>query len=302
VKQSGFEQSGFVPSIAGELFYQQQRGAGVSHSSAPLVCIHGGPGFTSYCLEPLFELSNDLAVVCYDQAGCGRSRTRCAERLDFSVAGFVAELEALREHLSVPKMHLLGHSFGGLIAGEYALQYPERVESIVFAGVSIDIPRWMEDAERLIGQMPMMPRMILREGLRSGALNSPAFIDAYRLYAKRHIYGCDDPPASIRRSEEESDFKTYQIVWGQTECVVTGVVKDYSMSTRLPLIASRSLFVCGRFDEATPEAHQYFASLVPDSRCHIFEKSAHHPQLTEREEFVRIIRQFVCRAGECAVS
>jgi proline iminopeptidase len=283
------EDTGFVRSVAGELFYMR-RGA---QGGVPLVCIHGGPGFTGYCLEPLFELSSERPIICYDQAGCGRSRERCRERQDFSIAGFVAELEALREHLQIPRMHLLGHSFGGLIAGEYALKYPERVESIVFACVSIDIPRWMEDAQRLISGLPMMPRMILREALRSGALNSPAVTDAYRLYATRHIYGCDEPPQSIRQSEAESDSKTYQIMWGATECVVTGVVRDYSMCERLAQLTPRALFVCGRFDEATPEAHEHFASLTPGARCHIFEKSAHHPQLTEQHEFVEVVGAFL---------
>jgi len=282
-------EQGFVKSVAGELFY---RGLGPT-SGDPLVCLHGGPGFTGYCLEPLFELADEVRVILYDQAGCGRSRERCPERQDFSVAGFIAELEALREHLGVTRMHLFGHSFGGLIAGEYALQYPERVSSVIFACASIDIPRWMADAERLISGMPMMQRMILREGLRSGAWTSPAFVNAYGLYATKHVYGCDETPQSIKQAERESDARTYQIVWGPNELVVTGLVQNYSICDRLPKLTSPALFVCGRNDEATPEAHKYFSGLVPGSRCHIFEKSAHHPQLTEQQEFLAVIREFL---------
>ncbi len=296
--------SGFVSSIAGELFYELRGPQTIcgpqtnsQRAGVPLVCIHGGPGFTSYCLEPLFELATHAEVICYDQAGCGRSRERCPERRDYSVAGFVAELEALRAHVGAPRMHLLGHSFGGLIAGEYALQYPERVESIVFACVSIDIPRWKKDAERLISGLPMMSRMILREAQRTGAFHSPAAMDAYEVYVRRHIYGCDEPPPCIRRSEAESDSTTYRLVWGPTEVAVTGTVRDYSLCDRLPQLAPRSLFVCGRFDEATPEAHTYFSSLVPGSHCHIFEKSAHHPQLTEESDFVEVVRRFVLGEG-----
>jgi proline iminopeptidase len=180
-----------------------------------------------------------------------------------------------------------------LIAGEYALLYPDRVEAIVFACVSIDIPRWVADAQRLISGLPMMPKMILREGLRTGACSSPAFLDAYSVYIKKHIYGFDEKPESIVRSELESDHKTYQIVWGQNEMAVTGVVKDYNLCDRLPQISAPSLFVCGRNDEATPEAHQHFASLVPGARCHIFELSAHHPQITERQDYLRVVGDFL---------
>ena len=286
--------SGFVNSIAGELFYVRHGGA----SHVPLVVIHGGPGFTGYALESLFDLSERFPVVCYDQAGCGRSRERCPDRRDHSISGFVAELEALRIHLGAPKIRLLGHSFGGLIAGEYALLYPERVEAIVFACVSIDIPRWIADAQRLISGLPMMTKMILREGLRTGACSSPAFLDAYSVYIKKHIYGFDEKPQSIIRSELESDHKTYQIVWGQNEMAVTGVVKDYNLCDRLPLIAAPSLFICGRNDEATPEAHEHFASLIPGARCHIFESSAHHPQITERDEYLRVVGGFLRKVGK----
>jgi proline iminopeptidase len=281
--------NGYVSSVAGDLFFVKEGDS----SEAPLVAIHGGPGFTSYALEALFDLSPRFSVVCYDQAGCGRSRARCPDRRDHSIAGFVAELEALRIELGVPKMRLLGHSFGGLIAGEYALAYPERVEAIVFACVSIDIPRWIADAQRLISGLPMMPKMILREGLRTGACSSPAFLDAYSIYIKKHIYGFDDKPESIVRSELESDHKTYQIVWGANEMTITGVAKDYSLCDRLPNISVPSLFVCGRNDEATPEAHEHFASLVPGARVHIFEASAHHPQITEREEYLKIVGDFL---------
>jgi proline-specific peptidase len=286
-------ETGFVSSVAGDLFYQK-RGSG---PEIPLVVIHGGPGFTSYALEPLFDLSGHFPVVCYDQAGCGRSRERCPERKDFSIAGFVAELEALREHLGAPKIKLLGHSFGGLIAGEYALRYPERVEAIVFACVSIDIPRWMADAERLISRLPMMTKMILKEGLRSGAYSSQAFLDAYSIYIKRHIYGFDEKPECIIRSEAESDHKTYQIMWGANEILVTGVVRDYNLCNRLPLLKCPTLFVCGRNDEATPEAHEHFASLVNRSELHIFEASAHHPQLTERDAYLEAVSMFFCSSA-----
>jgi proline iminopeptidase len=282
-------QSGFISSPAGELFFEQ---AGDTHAS-PLICIHGGPGFTGHYLEPLFELSGDLPVICYDQAGSGRSRSRSPERLSHTIEAFVEELEALRVARGSAKVHLLGHSFGGLIAGEYALRYPERVASIVFACVSIDIPRWIDDAQRLVSAMPLMQRMILKEGLRTASYSSPQFVSALSEYYAKHVYGFEQKPECILRAEASADARTYQIVWGANELAVTGYIRDYSMSPRLGELRVPTLFVCGRFDEATPEAHQYFSSLVPGSRCHIFEKSAHHPQLTETAEFIGVLREFL---------
>ncbi len=281
---------GFVDSQAGELFFER-RGP---KDGIPLICVHGGPGFTSHYLEPLFDLGEGRPVICYDQAGCGRSRVRCPVRKDLSIEGFVAELEALRRECGLERMFLLGHSFGGLIIGEYALRYPEHVAGTIFACVSIDIPRWIEDGQRLVSGLPLMSRMVLREGLRTGDCSSSQFMNALAVYYRKHVYGFEQKPESIVRSEAESDVRTYQIVWGLNELAVTGMVKDYSLSPRLSQLTSPALFICGRDDEATPEAHEYFSSLVPGSEFHVCERSAHHPQITERDEFLGVVRNFLC--------
>ena len=287
--------SGYFTTKAGEVFFQRYG----QREGIPIVCVHGGPGFTSYYLEPLAELSHDMPVILYDQAGCGRSR-RAGGRRVFSIEGFVDELEDLRRELSIEKMCLLGHSFGGVIIGEYALRYPERVERLIFACVSIDIPRWLEDGRRLVGELPLMQRMLLREGERSGSTDSPQYMTALRAYYRKHVYGCDRIPDEIRRSEAEADAQTYQIVWGTNELVVNGMVKDYNLAPRLSALRCPCLFMCGRFDEATPQAHEYFASLVPGARVHVFEKSAHHPFAIEHAESLRILREFMSWATGAA--
>lgn len=282
--------SGYVTSPAGELYYERYG----SSDATPLICVHGGPGFTGYYLEPLAALSSDIPVVLYDQAGCGRAR-RGGERTRLSVDGFVEELEALRVALGVESMHLLGHSFGGLIIGEYALRYPARVLSLVFSCVSIDIPRWIADGERLLGTLPLLQKMILREGARTGAVHSPEYGTALRAYYRKHVYGSAEGDTRLEQAARESDARTYEIVWGANELVVNGIVKDYSLSPRLREITCPTLFMCGRFDEATPEAHEYFASCVPGSEIAIFEQSAHHPHISETEAVLKVVRNFVAR-------
>lgn len=282
--------SGYVTSPAGELYYERYGGA----DRAPLICVHGGPGFTGYYLEPLAALSSDIPVVLYDQAGCGRAR-RGGERKRLSIDAFVDELEALREALGVESMHLLGHSFGGLIIGEYALRFPSRVSSLVFSCVSIDIPRWIADGERLLGKLSLLQKMILREGARTGAVHSPEYVTALQAYYRKHVYGNAEGDARLERAAKESDARTYEIVWGANELLVNGLVKDYSLSPRLSEITCPTLFMCGRFDEATPESHEYFASCVQGSQVAIFEESAHHPHISETATVLNVLRSFLLK-------
>lgn len=282
-------EAGFIETTAGALFFEERGG----RELAPLVCVHGGPGFGSHYLEPFYDLSDQWRVICYDQAGSGRSRERCSSRKLFTIEAFVEELESLRKERGLEKMSLLGHSFGGLIIGEYALRYPTRVQALIFLSASIDMPRWIEDGLRLVSKLPLMQRMILREGLRTGEFRSQQFQQALGVYYAKHVYGLSEKPEYLMRSEEQSDPETYRIVWGESELAVTGMQRDYSLSPRLHELSAPTLFACGRNDEATPEAHQYFTSLVSGSKCHIFEHSAHHPHISERESCISVVRSFL---------
>jgi proline iminopeptidase len=210
-----------------------------------------------------------------------------------SIAGFVKELRAIVDGLAIERCHLFGHSFGGVIVGEFALAYPAEVASVVFASCSIDIPRWLNDAERLRGTLPLLSRMVLREGERTGDYTSPQYLQALGEYYERFVYRFREKPNCIAQSERESDSETYTTVWGPNELVVSGVAQGYDLTPRLKEISCPLLFTCGRFDEATPEAHQYFASLVTGASCIVFEESAHHPQLNEETLFLDTIRSFV---------
>jgi proline iminopeptidase len=81
------------------------------------VLIHGGPGFSSFYLKLFEELGNNRQVVRYDQLGSGKSDI-IADTTMSTINHFVEELELLRIHLGLSKGHLLGHSWGTIIALE----------------------------------------------------------------------------------------------------------------------------------------------------------------------------------------
>jgi proline iminopeptidase len=76
----------------------------------------------------------ELAVVTYDQRGNGRSASPEMLPANFELADYAADVEAIREALDVEQIHVLGHSFGGLVAMAYAVGYPERVSSLILLG------------------------------------------------------------------------------------------------------------------------------------------------------------------------
>ncbi len=99
----------------------------------PLVLVHGGPGMSHEYMRPLETVASEgLRVVTYDQRGAGRSTEPNPPR--YGLRDHVADLECVRRHLGVERMHLLGHSWGGLLAQAYAGRHPRRVASLTLVG------------------------------------------------------------------------------------------------------------------------------------------------------------------------
>lgn len=109
-------------------------------SSTPVLFLHGGPGYSSYsfaALEgPLLERS--LRLVYLDQRGSGRSERPIDG--DYRMTTLVADIEALRRSLGVQKLAIIGHSFGGTLALEYAAAHPDRVAKLVLVDALWDAP------------------------------------------------------------------------------------------------------------------------------------------------------------------
>jgi pimeloyl-ACP methyl ester carboxylesterase len=113
------------------------RVAGNLQSGKVLIAINGGPGLTSNYMLDLEQLAGrDLAVVTYDQRGMGKSSKPPApgSPASYTLLKYAEDVEAIRQALHVERIHLFGHSFGGIIAMQYAVLYPEHVASLIFFG------------------------------------------------------------------------------------------------------------------------------------------------------------------------
>ncbi len=114
-------------------------GAGKS-AAAPVLFLHGGPGYNSYSFEAQAgkALEGQLRMVYLDQRGSGRSERPWTGA--YTIAAMVEDIEALRQQLGVPRLALIGHSFGGALALEYAAAYPQHVSKVVLVSAASSIP------------------------------------------------------------------------------------------------------------------------------------------------------------------
>jgi proline iminopeptidase len=282
---------GRVPVIGGSIWYK----VGGEGEGVPLVTVHGGPGFTHDYLEPLEALADERPVVFYDQLGAGKS-DRSDDVSLWHNDRFVGELSCLIDALTYDRVHLLGQSWGTILAAEYALRRPERVASVIFANPALSVPRYAAAAAALRAELPADVRAVLDRHEAAGTPDSEEYQGAAMAFYRRHVCRLDPWPASLMRSFDQLNFTIYNTMQGPSEFTITGIHKDYDITPRLPEITAPTLFLCGRHDEMRPEDTASYASLVPGAEMVVFAESSHVPHLEEPDRYLEVLRDFLRRA------
>ncbi|RJQ33733.1 alpha/beta fold hydrolase [Candidatus Parcubacteria bacterium] len=278
------KKEGFISVKGGRVWFQ------TIGSGPTLLVLHGGPGYPHDYLEPLKKLSNEFQVVFYDQLGCGNSE-RSTDMSLWTVEHFVSELENVIATLGLEQYHILGQSWGAALAVSFAQTKPRGLQKLILANPYISTPIWEQDAARLIEKL----HPIHRHALKTSHVGLPQFDEAQKEYYRRFVYGMDTLPEPCVRSGQKMNGDIYRYMWGPTEFVVTGTLKNFDPSDHLKNIALPTLFICGRNDEATPEACEQFAALMSNALVAVLEKSAHHAHWTETEKYIQIVRGFLVR-------
>lgn len=280
---------GFLNVADGRIYYVVH--SAPQASGTPLILIHGGPGFAHYYLQNLHVLASDQPVILYDQLGCGASE-RPVDDFEWNVSRFTDELRSLVTHLGYDSVSLLGHSWGSAVAAEYISSgFP--VSKVIFASPWLSESLWMKDAVRFINKLSAEHREAIVAAWQSNDFSAPEFNAAYHEYYGRHVYrGSEDHP-DMRRSAQESGSDSYLKMWGPNEFTVSGVLKGYEAGDKIRQIDIPVLFTCGRYDEASPEACNTLASKISDCRVRVFENSAHFPHISEKQEYIKTLREFL---------
>jgi L-proline amide hydrolase len=273
---------------------------GDPEAPAPLIVLHGGPGATHDYLLSLDDLGRDgRAVVLYDQLGNGRS-THFPERgADFwTVELFVRELQNLVETLGLgDRHHVLGSSWGGFLAQEYALTRPAGLRSLVLADTAASFPDFVAEANRLRAELPPEVEATLKRHEEAGTTDDPEYEEACMVFYGRHVCRLDPWPPELIEAFAwiERDPTVYHTMNGPSEFHVIGSIKDWQSKTRLGSIDVPTLLVSGRYDEATPALQETLLSGIPNSEWVLFEESSHTPHVEERERYMQVVGDWLAR-------
>ena len=266
---------------------------------APLVVLHGGPGATHDYLLSLADLATGgRAVVHYDQFGNGRSSHRPDRGADFwTVELFVRELENLVGALGIAERHhVLGQSWGGFLAQEYALTQPGGLCSVVLADTAASFPAFVAEANRLRAELPPEVEATLRRHEVAGTTGDPEYEQACLVFYGRHVCRVEWPPEVAASFEWIArDPTVYHTMNGPSEFHVIGSIRDWQAQDRLREIRVPTLLVSGRYDEATPTLQRTLLDGIAGSEWVLFDDSSHMPHVEERGRYMQVVGDWLAR-------
>ena len=257
----------------------------------PLVCLHGGPGSTHHYFEPLEQLAEQgRRIVVYDQVGCGGS-SRPEDDGIYTLQLFLDELDALRDALDLGRVHVLGTSWGGMLALEHAFARPDGVAGLVLSSTLCDADQWTREVTRLRDELPEAERTLLVVDDR----DAPGFAAAEAMFDRRHFHRSDPPHPAVVRGLAAKSRRPYEAMWGHNEWTVTGALAGWNVCGRLGEIRSPTLVVHGGHDLCTPAIAGRLVDGIAGAEYLLLEDSSHTPVVEETERYLAAVGGFLER-------
>ena len=259
----------------------------------PVALMHGGPGADMYTMMGFRPLSDQYTLIFYDHRCNGRSTG--AEVSSMTFENLTADADALRQALGYEKWAVLGHSFGGFVALEYALRYPQSLSRLVLVSTGGD-KRWsQENGPRLLEQRGFDPQVVeLARRWVYGQIEPDEYFPSLMKLSNAYVYHFNPmklPYMLMMRLQTRLQPETF--IWAEAH-----TLKDWTVMDRLGEIQAPTLLVGGRYDFLFPPEHQEkLAAGIPNARLAIIDNAAHTPEDEQPAETLPVIREFLADAN-----
>lgn len=269
-----------IARIDGADIYFVETGSGL-----PCIALHGGLGFDhTYLRSTLRPLEDVIRFIYPDHRANGRSERVPLETV--TIAQLAEDVEGLRSHLGLDEIAVLGHSYGGFVALEYATRFPERVTHLIALSTSPGVfsPTQDELAERAD---PSWITSEVEEALSSFGgppSKTPEELEA-RLHLRARAWLYDTPPAVLLEALAETKFEPKVAARGNE------ALEGWTVAGELASITCPTFVGCGRYDLfTTPECSKRLANAIPGAELVWFERSGHFPWIEEPDAFFEAVR------------
>lgn len=285
---------GLMPFMGFKTFY---RIVGKATDKAPLLLIHGGPGSTHNYFEVLDSLAETTGrqIISYDQIGCGESYVDGHKEL-WNVNTWTDELIALRRHLGLSHVHLLGQSWGGMLIISYLIERrPEGVDSVILSSTLSSSALWSKEQQRLISFMPEEEQRAIRMAVETGDFNNLDYLKANEHYTTLHADEITEASPECFRRKKRFGTESYITAWGPNEYTPTGTLKDFDYTSRLHEIGQPTLVISGTNDECTPLIAKTMYDRIPGARWELLDGARHMTFIDQTDTYKDLLERWLAQ-------
>jgi proline iminopeptidase len=260
-----------------------------------VLVLHGGPGFSHEYLEALesFLPQAGIEMYYYDQLGCNNSDQPDDTSL-WTLPRYTEEVEEVRRALGLEHFVLYGHSWGGSLAIEYALNYQRHLRGLVISNMTAGTQSYLKRTASIKLQLPpdSLARLTTLEAKED--YDSPEYqkIMMEELYPKM-LCRIQPWPEPVSRAFRHANEKIYNLMQGKSEFLVTGNLKDWERWDRLHEIKSKALTISAQYDEMDPEDMKKMATLMPNASNALCPNGSHLCIWDDQEVYFKHLLKFL---------
>jgi len=267
----------------------------VGNGDIKVLLLHGGPGADHRYFEGFedFLPLNGMEFYYYDQLDSTNSEKPNDPSL-WTIERYTDEVEAVRRGLGLDQFYLLGHSWGGLLAIEYALKYQQHLKGLVISNMAASSDSFVKHVSKIRSQFPADIRAQLDYYEKADKTDDPAYraLLFEKLY-KVFICRLDPWPDPVSRSLGGWNQHVYHVLQGRSEFETSGRMKGWDRWADLPRIKVRTLTMGARYDEMDPEDMRRMATLLPHGKAWISETGSHFAMYDDQQNYFRALLSFL---------
>ena len=266
------------------------------NNKKPLLLLHGGPGSTHNCQEVLDKLSllDDRQLIMYDQLGCGNSFVEGHPEL-WTLKTWINELKEIRKYLNLNELHILGHSWGGMLEIAYISdEKPEGIKSVILSSTLSESQLWGKEQHRRIKYLSQEDQDAIEAAEKSGNYDTKEYALANEHFMKRHCnYIIDEHTPECLTRKKKFGNEAYNVAWGPNEFTPVGNLKDFNYTEKLKEWKVPSLIISGTSDLCSPLVAKTMYDKIPGARWELFEDSRHCVFADQNEKYINLLIEWL---------
>jgi proline iminopeptidase len=267
----------------------------VGSGKARVLTLHGGPGATHEYFECFEDFLPEAGFqfFYYDQLGSAYSDQPDDPDL-WKIDRFREEVEQVRRGLGLEDFYLYGHSWGSMLAIEYALKYGRHLKGLVLSNMTASIASYSRYVQKLREALPPDVQATLANYEAKGEYEAPEYQRVLfgEVYA-RYLCRLDPWPDPVERALKHLNPRVYNTMQGPNEFVVTGTFKDWDRWHDLPRIEVPTLVMGARYDEMNPDDIREMGRRIPRSRVAVCENGSHMAMWDDQAAYFRHLLGFL---------